>query len=544
MLRIKLLFALVILFNFSTAQTWNKLIENPFNFGGAEAYGVRIIDDTVYVSSVFIYVDSVSNNRAVISKHNINTGELIEAVPFWNENYQNSMFNDLGSGYNQLYDTPDEKFHMSYSPFEDINDFENRGETVLLRINKNLEVESSVIIDGFEYDQIHNVQGTRLDNDGNILCYGFRSSTLNYYDSDSANAWLVKMSPNGEQLWTRNYNHSYIVNALCPMSDGDIVFNCSQAGYNVNTKYLIKANPEGEEIWRMQYGGGFTGGQAFPIEDENGNILVANNWNVTDGLSGNMNIWEDKKIQVQRISDDGDSYSILDNRKFAFAHPDLYVNGIDAMNSGDFIVWGTIGTGAGANYIVEGDFQYFDLPYNRGFILKLDGNLDSLWMRTYFIDDEDPLQFYSDYTIADVAEVETGGFVTAGWGVVNALDDLNQVWVMRLDEFGCLEPGCQNVNVSEVVIGLENTMIVYPNPVVDFCTIEFNISNPESHQMDFNDTELVVIDIQGKEVQRMSIPNFGNSYKVTLDVQSLPAGAYQAHWVKNNSWLDSVQILK
>ncbi len=123
MLRIKLLFALVILFNFSTAQTWNKLIENPFNFGGAQSYGVRIIDDTVYVSSVFIYVDSVSNNRAVISKHDINSGELIEAVPFWNENYQNSMFNDLGSGYNQLYNTPDERFYMSYSPFEDFNDF-------------------------------------------------------------------------------------------------------------------------------------------------------------------------------------------------------------------------------------------------------------------------------------------------------------------------------------------------------------------------------------------------------------------------------------
>lgn len=544
MLKTTLLFALVFLFHRADAQTWNKLIENPFNFGGAQSYGVRIIDDTVYVSSVFIYVDSISNNRAVISKHDIDTGELIEAVPFWNEDYQNSMFNELLSGYDQLYDTPDEKFYMSYSPFADPSEIENRGSTELLTINKYLELESTIIVNGFEYDQVHNLQGTRIDSEGNILCYGSRAFTPYFFASDSSNTWLTKVSPEGEQLWSRKYEDSYTINSLCPMSDGDIVFNAGQAGYNVNTKYLIKTNSEGEEVWRMQYGGGFTGAQAFPIEDEDGNIVVANNWNISEGLSGNQNLWYRKKIQVQRILDVGDDYEILEEVKYALADPILSVHGIDMIESGDYVVWGNIGTGAGANYIVEGDFAYFDRPYVRGFILKLNADLDSLWMRTYYVEDDDPYQFYSDYYISDVAEVESGGFVTAGWGSIHDLQNLEQVWVMRLDEYGCLEPGCQNVQVNEVVIGLENTMTVFPNPVVDYCTIAFEISNPNSQMTDFTDTELVLIDMQGKELQRIPIPNFGTSYQITLDVQSLPAGAYQAHWVKNNSWLDSVLLVK
>ena len=541
MLRIKLLFALVILFNFSTAQTWNKLIENPFNFGGAQSYGVRIIDDTVYVSSVFIYVDSVSNNRAVISKHDINSGELIEAVPFWNENYQNSMFNDLYGGYNQLYDTPDEKFYMSYSPFTDDNDIQ--GETEFLTINRGLEVESSVVIDGFEYDQIHNMQGTRLDYEGNILCYGSRAFTPYFYASDSANTWLVKMSPDGQQLWSRKYDDSYTINALCPMSDGDIVFNAGEAGESyVDTKFLIKTNADGEEMWRREFGGMYKSDLAMICESFDNDIIVGNSWNVSvNPGEGGVGWWSTSWIEVTEIKDLGTTYEIENQRYFDATTVVQEVYGIEKLGDSNYVVWGTTNSEAGAT---DDEFGNPSLPYVRGYILVLDENLDSVWMRTYYMDDTDPLQCWSEYRISDVAPVESGGFVTTGWGVVHALDDLYQVWVMRLDEFGCLEPGCQNVNVSEVVIGLENTMTVYPNPVVDFCTIEFNISNPESHQMDFNDTELVLIDIQGKEVQRMSIPNFGNTYQVRLDVQSLPAGSYQAHWVKNNSWLDSVQIIK
>ncbi|MFM9984114.1 MAG: hypothetical protein ACKVOK_02725, partial [Flavobacteriales bacterium] len=64
------------------AQTWQRLIENPFNFGGAQAYGIRVIDDTIYVSSVFVITDTISNNRAVLSKHNIANGELLQYAQF------------------------------------------------------------------------------------------------------------------------------------------------------------------------------------------------------------------------------------------------------------------------------------------------------------------------------------------------------------------------------------------------------------------------------------------------------------------------------
>lgn len=61
-----------------------------------------------------------------------------------------------------------------------------------------------------------------------------------------------------------------------------------------------------------------------------------------------------------------------------------------------------------------------------------------------------------------------------GWARIQELQNLEKVWLTRLDEYGCVEPSCLNVNVSEIVIGYENAMSVYPNPTSGNCTLEWN----------------------------------------------------------------------
>lgn len=523
------------------AQTWQRLIDNPFNFGGAEAYGIRVIDDTIYVSSVFVVTDSISNNRATISKHSIEDGALQEIQQFRDTIKQNSFFNDLGTGFNQLYSTVDSNFYMSIPPWND--DESTAVDLKLLVINRELQVENEFLVEGFSGDNLQNFNGTRIDHEGNVLLYGSRSATGNYFESDAPNTLLVKMTPQGEQLWTRRYDNSFTINFLEPLADGDIIFNAGNVGQSVvNNKYLIKTNELGEEDWRIQFGGAFTSTLSAMIESSDGKILTANGWNVSSSSESGSDWWYRSKLQFQKITDLGTSYTIDQDVKYAPTRNVQEVFGVEELNDGNFIAWGYMQSTAGDTFDTIN--QIWTKPFTRAFLIKLDENLDSLWMRTYYHPSDYWLQCYSHYRFSDVAPLEDGGFVTCGWARIHELQYLEKVWLTRLDEYGCVEPGCQNVDVDEIVIGYENAMNAYPNPTSGNCTLEWNLENFEIIEKNFSKTEVILIDPVGREIQRIPIQGFCNHKQITLDLHGLPSGIYQAHWVSGATWLDSVKVVK
>lgn len=523
------------------AQTWQRLIENPFNFGGAEAYGIKVIDDTIYVSSVFVVTDSVANNRATLSKHRVTDGEIVYFKEFKVDTLRNSLFNDLNTGYNQLYKTPDSMFYMSFIAWNDANS--SLVNTKMLEINKNLAIENEFEIAGFSGDLLQNFNGTRIDYDGNILLYGSRSRLGQYFQGDSANTLLVKMTPQGEQLWTRRYDNSYTINFLEPLADGDIIFNAGNvAEWAGNSKYLIKTNELGEEDWRIQFGGAFTSALSAMLESSDGKILTANSWNVSSSSESGSDWWYRKKLQFQKITDLGTSYTIDQDVKYAPTRNVQEVFGVEELNDGNFIAWGYMQSTAGDTFDTINEI--WTKPFTRAFLIKLDENLDSLWMRTYYHPSDSLLQCYSHYRFSDLDPLEDGGFVTCGWARIRELQNLEKVWLTRLDEYGCVEPGCQNVNVSEIVIGYENAMSVYPNPTSGNCTLEWNLENFEIIEKNFSKTEVILIDPVGREIQRIPIQGFCNHKQITLDLHGLPSGIYQAHWVSGATWLDSVKVVK
>jgi hypothetical protein len=106
---------------------------------------------------------------------------------------------------------------------------------------------------------------------------------------------------------------------------------------------------------------------------------------------------------------------------------------------------------------------------------------------------------------------------------------------------GCLEPGCQYVNVEEIVVGLENTITVFPNPARD--QVKLNFTFPENYVPN-NQNEIVIIDMQGREVLRENIFLFASSSNtLEINVSSLSSGMYTLHWLSNNAWLDSSKIV-
>jgi hypothetical protein len=523
------------------AQSWQRLIENPFNYGGAQAYGIRVIDDTVYVSSVFVVADTTTNNRAVISKHSLEDGALLEAVQFWDTDYQNSMFSSLYSGFNQLYDTEDTLFYMSIPPYND--DELPAIYTRLLVINKNLQVNAEYPIIGFEGDMVQNMNGSRLDAEGNVLLFGARSKSGSYFVADSANTWLVKMTPQGEQLWSKRYDDTQIISYLSPLSDGDILFNCGWSAPSVqNEKRVIKTNSLGEEQWRMTFGGTYTSALSAIVESSEEKIILANGWNYFFVDEPGTGWWYRTWLQFQKIEDLGDSYNIEADVKYAPTTNVQEVFGIEEMPDSNLLAWGIVQNTSGDTYDTIN--QIWTKPVERGFLMMLNADLDSLWFRTYYHPDDDWLQMHSEYLISDVAPLEDGGFVTCGWGDIHDLGNLQQVWLMRLDEYGCLEPGCQNIDITEIVLGFENSMSVFPNPVKDICTIEWSVDKLSTIEKNFSPSELIITDTQGREMQRLPVNNFGNHHQMQVDMSGLASGLYQVHWVSGGAWLDTVQVVK
>jgi hypothetical protein len=147
--------------------------------------------------------------------------------------------------------------------------------------------------------------------------------------------------------------------------------------------------------------------------------------------------------------------------------------------------------------------------------------------------------------LLDSKPTPDGGFVCSGWIEQQQQDPnpfLQTPWLFKVDSLGCLEPGCQDVGVSEIVIGLQNTMNLFPNPVGSMANIAFSF--PADYASPKN-SELVVVDMQGREVLRQTLALYGQTNTtIEMDVATLGAGMYTVHWVSGATWLDSVKMVR
>jgi hypothetical protein len=551
MLRIKLLFALVILFNFSTAQintvhpvSWQ---DSPFNYTAhgnfQDVFVVDLVPD--YYDGYLIFGGGNVCNPSVCTNYtraySVKTNEFGELM--WTNRYDidsvdvcSALNGDRG---NSVIVNHNGQYTCVYSEFSILDEFRFSDRNYISTFDDFGEEVERLF---FESDSAFYHYAGLFENfaDSSYITFGYTYDSLEVQDITAPpNGFMMQVDSEGQIDWIWEDNDYYSISDVQRSSDGGFwvvgmvfqdVSDCP-IGYDYDI-LIKKLNSEGQEVASAIWGGVCSAESARLFEMAGGDIVLICNFNQEEYTMSTLITWNVFSAVVS-IDEFGEFVEVEERKHYFSSESRVFMMDCISTSDGGFLSFGSALNDAFLMY--------------RGYLLKLDENRDSVFYREYNYYPNHPIAQGQNamHWIRSVKELEGGGYVCVG-DIEQSLNDPNPglitPWIFTVDEFGCLEPGCQYVN--EVVIGLENTMTVYPNPVVDFCTIEFNITNLQSHQMDFNDTELVLIDIQGKEVQRISIPNFGNTYQVRLDVQSLPAGSYQAHWVKNNSWLDSVQILK
>lgn len=151
-------------------------------------------------------------------------------------------------------------------------------------------------------------------------------------------------------------------------------------------------------------------------------------------------------------------------------------------------------------------------------------------MRRYWYFESDGAISAATYCVRSTSD---GGLVMCGMtrqGVTDPLPYLQSNWLLKLDEHGCLEPGCQTLGVQDHVLGLNQYLRVWPNPVAagQALTIAFD---PPPEFTPNGPLRVVVQDALGRVVHETQFQ------PGQLRTDNWATGTYHVHLTDNTRWL-------
>lgn len=158
-----------------------------------------------------------------------------------------------------------------------------------------------------------------------------------------------------------------------------------------------------------------------------------------------------------------------------------------------------------------GETQWTGTLFGR--IAKISPDGDSLWDRRYIYPVDTAL--YVSMDIYDVKETTDGGFIFCGEAHATGTNYPQQAWLMKVDEYGCLVPGCQlidTVNDNEP----SPEISIFPNPATDY----LNVFLPSG----VNNGHFAIVNAEGSLMKQFTALYENSTYVV--DVSEYPSGVY------------------
>ncbi|MFT6359856.1 MAG: hypothetical protein ACJAYJ_004091 [Saprospiraceae bacterium] len=154
----------------------------------------------------------------------------------------------------------------------------------------------------------------------------------------------------------------------------------------------------------------------------------------------------------------------------------------------------------------------------QGWIMKMDANGDSLWTRKYIY----PVSEMNIHRFNDIKETPDGGFILCGESldIEDNVEIPQQSWLLKLDDHGCLIPGCYTAT-EEVENGqLPFKISIYPNPTTDYLNIYHYFSEAEVWQ----NGQYRILDSQGRIVEQFAVGQ--NDVTMVVPVWEWAKGIY------------------
>lgn len=184
--------------------------------------------------------------------------------------------------------------------------------------------------------------------------------------------------------------------------------------------------------------------------------------------------------------------------------------------------------------------SYQNTGFGQGVLLRTTSMGDSLWMRHYYY--ADSLMTDGQGTLRDVVATPDGGFVAVGAVYSSASGNnppaYNQdIWVVKVDSMGCIEPGCDGIStITTQLTNLRKALSISPNPAHGSAHLAWQL--PAAFH---GAAQLTVTSATGARVLTEALDLSRGSYD--LDIHALAPGIYHVHIVQGGTWITGAKLV-
>lgn len=363
---------------------------------------------------------------------------------------------------------------------------------------------------------------------------------------------LTRIDAAGDTLWKRDGLGPFVPSAICTLPNDDIivvgstsppsiidgvVLHMNSDGLNLN---IIPSGVEGIDrytcIIPLEAGSFMVGGAAeyaaqVTRYNEDGSVA----WTWTDG-SGTNGV-------VERLRQVPDGMIVA----FCTYGPAGRLVMIDPLTGSE--LWSSVVGADLLGYTMEGGSVLADgslICYgNQGggmerrvVVERCSPTGIPVWRQyySYALDDgsQGPVSI-SDLVVIptqDLLMVGTAHAVGQGWTQLFDQD----AWLMKVDQNGCLVPGCNGVGITDHASDLLNTLRIVPNPAQGQCIVQVEFP----HSMGTAPLLLTVLAPDGRVLRRSTLPGKG---QYSVDLHGISAGLYSMHVSQGGRWLAGTKLV-
>jgi len=349
--------------------------------------------------------------------------------------------------------------------------------------------------------------------DGGFLLCG-ETSTVGIID-----AFLLKTDANGTLEWVRTYGspnkRDYFFSVDLAPWGGYYVGGTREIGPNDYDPWILGLDVLGNVIWQGDYG---TPQNDYPPA----HLTTASNGNVR--MAATLNFGVGQTTQRACLLELDPNGAVVWQRLYGpQRHSAMFVVQ-EIEPSGDLISAGF------SNVIVN----------YKGVLLRTTSTGDSLWMRDYQYNDA--LVEQGRGGLYDVQPTPDGGFIAVGVALtVNGIYS-QDVWVIKTDSMGCLEPGCDVITGMETQLtNFKDALRVYPNPVLAGGAVRVELQLPVGFKAD-GPLQLTVTNGLGQLVHRQQLAGV-SSAPLLWRWAGGEAGLYHLHLHDNTRWIAGAKLV-
>jgi hypothetical protein len=298
---------------------------------------------------------------------------------------------------------------------------------------------------------------------------------------------IVKLDSELNILWQKKYGDSWddIVRSLIVDDSGMIIGSSKESLGNqnfVNRTHLLKIDTGGTLQWQYLSPPGI-------LQDAARDIVKTNDGGLVVASGRGIEVPANPSISVLKWTG-GYIFKLDADRKLAW---ELEINEDFTPTFRNYFSR-LIAVDSGNAYIAAGQFAEIISDSARdisAWLYKISSEGKLMWQRKHHIV-ESNLDLHVVY---DLKQTPDGGFILVGEATDYLADTLyQQAWLLKLDSFGCLIPGCHLTPVEEA--GQPPAQLVlYPNPAKDFLNFQLRSTRP------VQEATFRITDVQGRLVR-------------------------------------------